>query len=93
MEHDRFSFFVDLVRVYLFLAIRCFFLNSLFMLVTAVLPSIVPHTVVSSAYVMKSNLRLDCAISLIYIMKSKGSSIDPWGTPVVIYSNFDSVPL
>ena len=41
---------------------------------------------------MKSNLRLDCAISLIYIMKSKGPSIDHWGTPVVLYYNFESVP-
>ena len=40
--------------------------------------------VVSSAYAIKSNLPLDCSISLMYIINSNGPSIDPCGTPVFI---------
>ena len=40
--------------------------------------------VVSSAYIMGDNFGLAKARSLIYIKKSSGPRIDPWGTPVDI---------
>ena len=39
---------------------------------------------VSSAYIMVRTMLLAFGRSLIYIMKSKGPSMDPCGTPVVI---------
>ena len=47
--------------------------------------------VASSAYVIKSNLSLDCSTSLMYIINSNGPSIDPCGTPVFIYKISDLV--
>ncbi len=44
---------------------------------------IVVERVVSSAYIMNLNKLLEFAISFTYIIKSKGPSMDPWGTPVV----------
>ncbi len=50
---------------------------------------IVVERVVSSAYIMNLNKSLELAISFTYIIKGKGQSMDPWGTPVVTASISD----
>ena len=49
----------------------------------------VVNNVVSSAYMMNLNLSLHLMISLIYIVNKRGPSMDPWGTPVTIFTLFD----
>ena len=63
------SLFISNHSVMLFNSV---FIASIFVFLFSVL-----HNVVSSAYIIKSNLLLECAISLIYIIKSKGPNIEP----------------
>ena len=49
----------------------------------------VVNNVVSSAYMMNLNLSLHVMISLIYIVNKRGPSMDPWGTPVTIFTLSD----
>ena len=49
----------------------------------------VVNNVVSSAYMMNLNFSLHLMISLIYIVNKRGPSMDPWGTPVTIFTLFD----
>ena len=58
--------------------------SSIFNCVASALTLRVLHSVVSSAYMMKLKCLLDCAISLMYIIKSRGPSMEPCGTPVSI---------
>ena len=44
-----------------------------------------PHNVVSSAYVMQLKCEVDCAMSFMYIMNSKGPSIEPWELQSIYY--------
>jgi hypothetical protein len=48
---------------------------------------------VSSAYMIGLTDVQDCARSFMYIRKSRGASIDPWGTPVFILHTADLVSL
>ena len=43
----------------------------------------------SSAYMMNLNLSLHVMISLMYIVNKRGPSVDPWGTPVTIFTLSD----
>ncbi len=47
--------------------------------------SIVVERVVSSAYIIKLNKLLALPISLTYMIKRRGPSMDPLGTPVVTF--------
>ena len=49
--------------------------------------------VVSSAYINILKTRLTLGKSLMYIRKSKGPKIEPWGTPIEIDFVFDLEPL
>ena len=62
---------------------------SLFVLALNLL--IVLVKVVSSAYMMKLNISLASAKSLIQIINNSGPRIEPCGTPVVIDKMFDFV--
>ena len=44
---------------------------------------------VSSANRIKSKYEPDCGMSFMYIRKSSGPKMDPWGTPVLIGNNED----
>ena len=61
------SLFISNHSVMLFNSV---FIASIFVFLFSVL-----HNVVSSAYIIKSNLLLECAISLIYIIKSSDTTV------------------
>ena len=67
--------------------------NSCLVVLASLLLVCAPHNVVSSAYVIKLKCEVDYAMSFMYIMNSKGPSIEPWGTPVDILPNSERVAL
>ena len=52
----------------------------------------VADRVVSSAYIILWNFKLDFGKSLIYIINNRGPKMEPCGTPVVISSVLELMP-
>ena len=56
--------------------------NSLFIVTSEFTPFKLQYSVVSSAYINMWNIGVTLGKSLIYIRKSNGPKIEPWGTAI-----------